>query len=147
MNAENIRKIREFNRSYTRVLKLTDKYHLDTQYTLLESRLLLEIDRGVNSANQLMLLLHVDKGYLSRTLKKLKSEGLLIEVPNDQDKRIKNLNLTNDGEKVLKMIDQRADTQVETLFSSIPTEELETVIRDMQEIKNAVKKYSHDKEM
>ena len=143
MNAENIQKIRKFNRSYTRVLKLTDKYHLDTQYTLLESRLLLEINRGVNSANQLMGLLHLDKGYLSRVLKKLKHEGLLLEIPNVQDKRVKNLQLSKSGQDVLKMIDQRADLQVETLFSKIPAAELDMVIRDMKEIESVVKKYSH----
>ncbi|CAJ1189787.1 hypothetical protein LCR01_15980 [Companilactobacillus crustorum] len=146
MNIENIRAIREFNRSYTKILKLTDKYHLNTHFTLLESRILLEIDRGVNSANQLMLLLHLDKGYLSRVLKKLTKDDLIQDARDSIDKRIKTLQLTDQGKKALEIINQRANQQVENLFANIPEEKLQSLIKDMQDITDTVKKYSQAKE-
>lgn len=146
MNIENIRAIREFNRSYTKILKLTDKYHLNTHFTLLESRILLEIDRGVNSANQLMLLLHLDKGYLSRVLKKLTKDDLIQDARDSIDKRIKTLQLTDQGKKALEIINQRANQQVENLFANIPEEKLQSLIKDMKDITDTVKKYSQAKE-
>lgn len=142
MNKENINQIRKFNRSYTRMLRLTDKYHLDTHFTLLESRIFLEIDRGVDTANQLLDLLQLDKGYLSRVLKRLKSEGLLIDARDENDGRVKKLKLTTEGELALKEDNRRADAQIETLFSEMPEAELLKIIKDMQEIQETVKKYS-----
>lgn len=142
MNAENIYQIRKFNRFYTRVLKLTDKYHLNTHTTILESRILLEIDRNVNTANQLLQLLYLDKGYLSRVLKKMKHDGLLLDVRADHDKRIKELQLTAEGKAMLTDINERADDQIRNLFMDIPPEQLEKIIQDMNEIRSTVKKYS-----
>lgn len=147
MNIEDIRAIREFNRSYTKILKLTDKYHLNTHFTLLESRILLEIDRGVNSANQLMLLLHLDKGYLSRVLKKLTKDDLIQDLRDSTDKRIKTLQLTDQGKKALETINQRANQQVENLFANIPEEKVQLLIKDMRDITDTVKKYSQAKEL
>lgn len=142
MDKENIDQIRKFNRSYTRILRLTDKYHLNTHFTLLESRIFLEINRGVDTANQLMELLQLDKGYLSRVLKKLKNEGLIVDVRDEKDRRIKKLKLTIKGKLALEEDNHRADMQIENLFSKIPDEELVKVIKDMQEIQATVKKYS-----
>lgn len=142
MDKENINQIRKFNRSYTRILRLTDKYHLDTHFTLLESRIFLEINRGVDTANQLMELLQLDKGYLSRVLKKLKNEDLITDARGDNDRRVKKLKLTAKGEQALEEDNRRADEQIENLFSKIPAEELAKIIKDMQEIQTTVKKYS-----
>lgn len=144
MDVENIKEIRKFNRSYTRILKLTDKYHLNTHFTLLESRLFLEIDRGVNTANQLMELLQIDKGYLSRVLKRLKNDGLIDDIRGDGDRRVKTLQLTVKGEAALEEDNRRADQQIENLFARIPETELKKVSDDMKEIKDIVKKYSKE---
>lgn len=142
MNAEDIKEIRRFNRSYTKVLRLTDKYHLNTHFTLLESRIFLEIDRGVNSANQLMELLQIDKGYLSRVLKKLKNDGLIIDVRGENDRRVKKLQLTDTGKAALLEDNRQADQQVENLFERIPKVELDCIIKNMREIQATVDKYS-----
>lgn len=142
MDAEDIYQIRKFNRFYTRFLKLTDKYHLNTQSTLLEARILLEIDRNVNNANQLLGSLHLDKGYLSRVIKKLKNDGLVVDDRDDTDKRVKNLQLTTKGQAVLTEINEHADAQIINIFSKIPADQLPKLIEDMNEIQNTVKKYS-----
>ena len=69
MKADHIANIRSFNRFYTRVLGLLDKYILNSQYTLSEVRILYELATHENlTASDLIETLHIDKGYLSRII-------------------------------------------------------------------------------
>ncbi|MQS51927.1 winged helix-turn-helix transcriptional regulator [Lactobacillus salsicarnum] len=139
MKQSDIDKIRQFDRFYTNVLKLTDKYHLHTHYTLLEARILLEINAGTNTANQLLTLLKLDKGYLSRVLKKLENDKLISKEVDPNDLRIKKLILTNDGHAALNVINSRADSQIEGLFANVPSEDINNIIKSMEEIQNKLK--------
>jgi Transcriptional regulators len=141
LDKKEIYRIRKFNRFYTRILKLTDKYHLNTHFTILDSRILLEVDRDVNTANQLLQLLHLDKGYVSRVLKRLKDNDLLYEIRDEKDKRIKLLKLTDKGQEVLEDINERADDQIIQIFGKIPPQDIEKIIVDMKEIQNLINKY------
>ncbi|MCH4008774.1 MarR family winged helix-turn-helix transcriptional regulator [Companilactobacillus sp.] len=134
MKKEDIYNIREFDRFYTNVLQLTDKYHLHTKFTILESRILLEINRGVNTANQLLSLLKLDKGYISRVLKKLETENLITKKADSKDLRIKVLALTDDGKQALEDINQRADNQIDKLFSNVSESEIPEIIDAMKKI-------------
>ena len=141
MNSQDIHHIREFDRFYTRIFRLTDKYHLQTTLTLLEARLLLEIaENGYNTANQLVQVLRVDKGYLSRILKRLEERGLLAQTPAELDKRSKILSLTDAGNEQLAIINQRSDDQVRSLFTNLSSSETKQVISAMQFIEEHVTK-------
>ncbi|MGX6428693.1 MarR family winged helix-turn-helix transcriptional regulator [Levilactobacillus yonginensis] len=141
MNSQDIHHIREFDRFYTRIFRLTDKYHLQTTLTLLEARLLLEIaENGYNTANQLVQVLRVDKGYLSRILKRLEERGLLAQTPAELDKRSKILSLTDAGNEQLAIINQRSDDQVRSLFTNLTSSETKQVISAMQFIEEHVTK-------
>ncbi|AKP68237.1 MarR family winged helix-turn-helix transcriptional regulator [Companilactobacillus ginsenosidimutans] len=134
MKKEDIYNVREFDRFYTNVLQLTDKYHLHTQFTILESRILLEINRGVNTANQLLGLLKLDKGYVSRVLKKLENEELITKQADPDDLRIKVLALTDQGHAALDDINHRADDQISSLFKNVEKSEIKHIIDAMKEI-------------
>lgn len=136
MEKEDIYHVREFDRFYTNILQLTDKYHLHTNFTILESRILLEIDRGVNTANQLLNLLKLDKGYISRVLKKLENEGLISKTADKNDLRVKFLELTPNGHETLDEINRRADKQIQSLFKDIDQDEIKTIISAMKEIQS-----------
>lgn len=141
MNSQDIHHIREFDRFYTRIFRLTDKYHLQTTLTLLEARLLLEIaENGYNTANQLVQVLRVDKGYLSRILKRLEERGLLAQTPAELDRRSKILSLTDAGNEQLAIINQRSDDQVRSLFTNLTSSETKQVISAMQFIEEHVTK-------
>ncbi|WP_125707325.1 MarR family winged helix-turn-helix transcriptional regulator [Companilactobacillus zhongbaensis] len=134
MEKEEIYNVREFDRFYTNILQLTDKYHLHTKFTILESRILLEIDRGVNTANQLLNLLKLDKGYISRVLKKLETEGLLFKTADQNDLRVKFLQLTPAGHEALDEINRRADKQIQELFKNVEKSEIKPIINAMKKI-------------
>ncbi|WP_125714761.1 MarR family winged helix-turn-helix transcriptional regulator [Companilactobacillus kedongensis] len=139
MDADKINEVRQFNRFYTRTLQLTNKYHLGTGLTVLESRLLLEIyENKLRTANELVALLDIDKGYLSRVLKSLQKRGYIEQTIDDADKRSKLLALTTLGHNTLNTINKRADQQVDQLFSDLSDQEIEQVISAMDFIQKKV---------
>lgn len=139
MDTEKIDEIRRFNRFYTRTLQLTNKYHLGTGLTVLESRLLLEIyENKLQTANELVSLLEIDKGYLSRVLKSLEKRGYIEQTVDNSDKRSKLLTLTRLGHNTLNTLNKRADQQVDQLFSNLSNQEIEQVISAMNFIRNKI---------
>jgi len=139
MDADKINEVRQFNRFYTRTLQLTNKYHLGTGLTVLESRLLLEIyENKLRTANELVALLDIDKGYLSRVLKSLQKRGYIEQTIDDADKRSKLLALTTLGHNTLNTINKRADQQVDQLLSDLSDQEIEQVISAMDFIQKKV---------
>ncbi|WP_164511474.1 MarR family winged helix-turn-helix transcriptional regulator [Levilactobacillus cerevisiae] len=139
MNNEAIKQIRAFDRFYTRIFRLTDKYHLHTNLTLLEARILLEIgEHHRDTASLLIQELTVDKGYLSRVLKRLEEQDLLGQTPDPTDKRTKRLSLTEAGQEQLALLNQRADDQVTTLFAGLSAEETERVLDAMSYVEKHV---------
>lgn len=139
MNSQDIHQIRAFDRFYTQTLHLTDKYHLQTTLTLVEARLLLEIgENGRNTAIQLVQELRLDKGYLSRLITRLETNGLLQRTPDERDKRAKVLSLTAAGRDQLALINRRADDQIRRLFVDLTPEETQRVIAAMQVIETHV---------
>lgn len=139
MRKEDIYDVRNFNRFYTNILKLTDKYHLHTHLTILEARILLEIDYGLNTANQLLNLLKLDKGYISRVLKKLEKEQLIQKDSDPKDLRIKILTLTPKGHQALDKINHRADDQVAKIFDELNEEQVNDIIKAMKKIQSELK--------
>lgn len=139
MDADKIYEVRKFNRFYTRTLQLTNKYHLGTGLTVLESRLLLEIyENKLQTANDLVSFLDIDKGYLSRVLKSLEKRGYIEQTVDDLDKRSKLLGLTELGRSTLEIINKRADQQIDQLFSKLSEQEMEQVISAMDFIRQKV---------
>lgn len=139
MDADKIYEVRKFNRFYTRTLQLTNKYHLGTGLTVLESRLLLEIyENKLQTANDLVSFLDIDKGYLSRVLKSLEKRGYIEQTIDDLDKRSKLLGLTELGRNTLEIINKRADQQIDQLFSKLSEQEMEQVISAMDFIRQKV---------
>lgn len=139
MNSEAIKQIRAFDRFYTRIFRLTDKYHLHTTLTLLEARILLEIgEHHRDTASRLIQELTVDKGYLSRVLKRLEEQGLLQQTPDVSDKRTKRLALTPTGQEQLNLLNQRADDQVAALFAGLTADETQHLLTAMQYVEEHV---------
>lgn len=139
MNSEAIKQIRAFDRFYTRLFHLTDKYHLQTNFTLLEARILLEIgEHHHDTAIQLIQELTVDKGYLSRVLKRLEEQELIRQTPDESDKRSKRLSLTPLGTEQLALLNQRADTQVQDLFAGLSEAEIQQLMGAMTYIEEHV---------
>ena len=105
--------IRAFNRWYTDLIGLLDQHLLDSNWSLAEARLIYEIHAGSPvQASQLTESLHVDKGYLSRLLKKLEKERIIARKRSPGDARAFLLSLTEKGMREFAGLNQASDVQI-----------------------------------
>src|SRR5262245_343892 len=92
--------VRRFNRFYTRKIGVLDEGMLDSDFNLVEVRVLYELaHRDRPTMASIREDLGVDAGYLSRTIAKLVRLGLVARVPLASDRRQSGLGLTAAGKK------------------------------------------------
>lgn len=130
-----VARVRKFNRFYTNILGLLNTAILDSQYTLSELRLLLEIDRMERCTfARLISLLNIDKGLASRQIKRLASGGLVQKVPSPGDRRVEYLELTPAGKAELASMEARSNEQVARLVRHLPDAGQEQLAESMEHI-------------
>jgi DNA-binding MarR family transcriptional regulator/GNAT superfamily N-acetyltransferase len=138
-NNLNIEQIRDFNRFYTNILGLLNAHILDSSYTLTEVRILLEIKKTVDcTANILISRLSVDRGYMSRIIKRFENNGLIIKENALTDNRISYLRLTPKGKEILSVLEDKSDNQVRDLIHHLSESDQRKLIKSMQHIKNTL---------
>jgi len=109
--------IRSFNRWYTDLIGLLEQRLLDSNWSLAEARLIYEIHAGQPvQASQLINILHVDKGYLSRLLKKLEKEKVIVKKKSPGDARAFLLSLTDRGMREFVALNRASDEQIGQLL-------------------------------
>lgn len=139
--AKAIAHIRSFNRFYTHILGLLDQHILDSDFSLAEARVMLEISKGEHcQANELADHLKIDRSYLSRILKRMESKALLTKTTSPQDSRANRIRLTQSGRDVLRDLDGRSEAQILTLIQSLTPQELAAVQSAMNLIREQFSK-------
>ena len=135
MKADHIANIRSFNRFYTGVLGLLDKYILNSRYTLSEVRILYELATHENlTASDLIETLHIDKGYLSRIILDLRIKKLVQSRRSEEDGRSLELSLTKLGRKEFKVLNKASDLQLASILEKLTNAECDKLVRNMNEI-------------
>lgn len=133
MNKQPIRKVRAFNRWYTDVIGLLNRHLLDSEYSLAEARLIYEIHKaGSIRATQIMGLMHIDKSYLSRILKKLEKEKLITRKPAPEDARAALLSLTEKGRNSFVRLNNASDEQIGRLLAPLGEGRRDALVEHMQ---------------
>ncbi|MDO1584431.1 bifunctional helix-turn-helix transcriptional regulator/GNAT family N-acetyltransferase [Rhizobium oryzicola] len=90
--------VRSFNRFYTDRLGLLSQAYLQSPYSLTEARVIYEIgSRATVTAADLTRDLHIDPAYLSRILRRFRSQNLVHTEQDKNDRRSLNLFLTETG--------------------------------------------------
>ena len=134
-----IAEIRSFNRFYTNILGLLNQHILDSSYSLTEIRVLLEIDHTPEcAAHDLITRLNIDKGYLSRILKRFETAGHVVRKSSARDGRAFFLELTLAGKQILTGLENRSDNQVAGLIRHLNRSEQEKLLRAMGYISAAL---------
>ncbi|UOE50766.1 MarR family transcriptional regulator [Mucilaginibacter sp. SMC90] len=138
---QHIQEIRTFNRFYTDLIGLLDKHLLNSEYSLAEARILYEIYTAKQvSASDIIYKLSIDKGYLSRILKKFEKQELIARVPSKEDARVSLLSLTGTGFKTFHELNEASDQQIADLVSAMPVNQLEDLIKHMKAIAGLLRK-------
>lgn len=109
--------VRAFNRFYTRQIGLLEEHFADGPLSLAEARVLYEIDtRGHTTARDLIKTLGIDRGYLSRMLRKFAAAELTSVSPIIGDRRSNQIALTTDGDLIVNRLNEQSDAAVEAMI-------------------------------
>jgi DNA-binding MarR family transcriptional regulator/N-acetylglutamate synthase-like GNAT family acetyltransferase len=111
--AERVAVVRRFNRFYTRRIGVLNEALFGGAYSLAEMRILWELahNEGI-SASWLEQELGMDAGYVSRILRGFKDKGLIASRPAAHDGRIRELRLTERGQKAFRLVDILSEREV-----------------------------------
>jgi DNA-binding MarR family transcriptional regulator len=141
MKPQFIEEIRAFNRFYTSIIGLVNDHILDSDYSLPEARILFELYHHPGlTASDLIGMLAMDKGYLSRILRRLEGRKLVSRVGSVADRRMVTLALTAKGKKAFGLLDRASDEQVATAFKNLSEEDGQQLVGKMIEIRRIIAK-------
>ncbi len=109
MDSAAIGQVRSFNRTVTqRIGALQDEF-LARDRPLGQARVLWEIGPDGSDVRLLRARLDLDSGYLSRLLRSLESDGLIVVAPSGADGRVRVARLTAAGAAEVAELDRRSD--------------------------------------
>ena len=135
MKKKIIPEIRAFNRWYTTLIGLLDRHLPYSDRSLAEVRLLFEINAGQPiQASQLIDILHIDKSYLSRLLKKLEKEKLIAKKISPGDARVSLLSLTEKGMREFGGLNRASDQQIDQLLEPLSEKQRVELVGHMQAV-------------
>lgn len=128
--------VRAFNRFYTGQIGLLDEHFADGPLSLAEARVLYEIDaRGHATAGELMRTLRIDRGYLSRILRKFSDAELTAISPIPGDRRSNRVALTADGDLIVERLNEKSDAAVEAMVHRLTEAERDRLATAMRTIR------------
>src|SRR5262249_9023547 len=106
---------------YTRQIGILDEQILRSPYSLAEVRVLYEIAGGKGvSAVELADALRLDRGYLSRILRRLQKGALVRRETSAADRRRSVLTLKKKGRRPFDTLDARQEADVAALLARVP---------------------------
>ena len=132
VNSTYTRRVRQFNRFYTRQAGLLDGTLLDSDFSLTEARIMYELALCDElTASQLGLDLGLDAGYLSRLIRKFEARGLLSRTRSNEDARRSLLSLTPAGRTAYKPLNRSSQQKVAALLQQLPIDRQQALVNAM----------------
>jgi len=104
-----IDQVRRFNRTVTQRIGALNDAYLSRGRPLGQARLLWEIGSGETEVRSLRAKLDLDSGYLSRLLRTLEADGLIVVGPDGADGRVRTARLTPAGLAERAELDRLSD--------------------------------------
>ena len=135
ISSSNIQEVRRFNRFYTQLIGLLDEGHLHSSFSLTEVRVLYELaHRQQPTAAEICDELHLDRGYVSRMLRRFEGRGLIEKTASQKDGRKILLRLTRRGEKEFAKLNARANQEIAAMLRNLSMSEQHQMIAAMHAI-------------
>ena len=133
--ADPVAAVRRFNRFYTRQIGLLDEGLLHSPYSLTEVRVMYEIaHRPGLTATEVREALALDAGYLSRTLRGLRRQGLVSARAPAADRRRRSLTLTERGRRIFDALEARSSEEVGSMLARLRPPQRRELVRAMRGI-------------
>lgn len=144
---DTITKIREFNRFYTAFLGFLNRNYLDSGYSITEMRILFELKENKQiSANRLIEMLRLDKGYISRLIRNFEQKGMLLRAPAPDDRRTLEIRLTPKGLDETEHLIQITNREIGRLIGPLTPDACHDLCRAMEKITAILSDSTHFRE-
>lgn len=138
--------VRRFNRFFTQRIGVLDEGLLASRFTLTQARVLFEIAHCKScTAGDLISLLGLDPGYLSRILQQFVDSGLVSRRRSTDDGRRTNLALSAKGRKSFAALERRSRRSIGELIGPLPSAERARLVKSMASVQ-AILTAGHAKE-
>ncbi len=129
-----IDQVRRFNRTVTQRVGALDDTFLARDRPLGQARLLWEIGPDGSDVRGLRARLDLDSGYLSRLLRSLEGDGMVVVEPSPADARVRTARLTSAGLAERAELDQRADDAAAAILQPLSLRQRDRLITAMAEV-------------
>lgn len=127
--------VRKFNRTYLPYFNLLSQKYLNTEYTVTEARIMYDIyEQEQISARDIVNHLRIDKGYLSRVLKKFENKGFIQRKVSADDSRISDIYMTQHGKEIAEFLMKLSTQQIEKSLAQMSDNEMSAIEFHMSKI-------------
>lgn len=134
MDAMTIAQVRRFHRTVTQRIGALDDRFLARDRPLGQARLLWEIGADGSEVRALRARLELDSGYLSRLLRSLEADGLVVVDDGGSDGRVRTARLTPAGIAEREELDRRSDESAASLLEPLSDRQRERLVTAMSEV-------------
>ena len=114
-----VEQVRSFNRTMTERIGVLNDHFLGRNHPLGEARLLWEIGEQGAEVRELRNRLGLDSAYVSRLLRSLEGQGLVVVRTSSNDGRVRVVHLTKAGIRERAELDHRADAFARSLLEPL----------------------------
>lgn len=114
-----VEQVRSFNRTMTERIGVLNDHFLGRNHPLGEARLLWEIGEQGAEVRELRRRLGLDSAYVSRLLRSLEGQGLIVVGTSSNDGRVRIVQLTEAGLRERAELDHRADAFAHSLLEPL----------------------------
>jgi DNA-binding MarR family transcriptional regulator/N-acetylglutamate synthase-like GNAT family acetyltransferase len=134
-----VQAVRQFNRFFTQRIGVLDEGLLASDFTLAQARVLFEIGtRKICTAGDLIGVLGLDPGYLSRILQDFADSSFVARKQSADDGRRTNLSLTRKGQKAFAELDDRSRRCIRELIAPLPAAKLTRLLSCMRVVQETL---------
>lgn len=146
MLSKNISELRAFNRFYTNHLGWLDRTILTGSLTLTEARVLFEVHQHQPcTARDLLGILQLDKGYLSRTPDSFERRGYIQRKPSTHDGRCLLISLRSRGSTEFNKINKASEDQIRSLLEGLSPASRKKLVHHTRAIIQLLQHQNHEK--
>jgi DNA-binding MarR family transcriptional regulator len=139
IDREGVALIRSFNRTVTEHVGALEESFLGRDRPLGASRLLWEIGDARADLHELRDRLGLDSGYVSRLIRRLEDEGLILVEEYSTDRRRRRLHLTTAGAAELQELDRLSDLAAIALLDKVPPGNRERLLAAIAEVERSLR--------
>ncbi|HET6657857.1 MAG TPA: helix-turn-helix domain-containing GNAT family N-acetyltransferase [Gaiellaceae bacterium] len=132
MESAQIAQVRRFNRIATERAGALNERFLGRTRPLGQARLLWEIGRDGASIRDLRARLGHDSGYLSRLLRALEADGLVVVLPDTTDGRVRRATLTPRGEHEWGELESRSEALAASVLEPLSERQERELVTAME---------------